>query len=296
MTDDPIADRKRHLLQFPSPFPDEPGTVRVLVSTEGQGAEGQLDELRRGISGRPFIIDHAQTRSLFFSLDAIQSAMCVDDPEALLAAYTRKMMAFLLFTPAPRHVLMVGLGGGSLAKFCYRNLPHTRITVVEIDAEVIALRDAFAIPRDDDRLEIVHEDGAEFLETTATTSDIILIDAFDAHGLAPSLATSDFFENARRRLTPDGVLVMNFSGQKSRYVVHVENLRATFAGRVRLVPVLGEDNLLLFAFNNPCWIELPELLQQRAVSLEKDVGLAFSRYLDRLRASDILGTRHQLVT
>jgi hypothetical protein len=27
----------------------------------------------------------------------------------------------------------IGLGGGSLAKFCYRHLPNSRITVVEIN-------------------------------------------------------------------------------------------------------------------------------------------------------------------
>ena len=50
-------------------------------------------------------------------------------------AYTRAMMAFLLFAPAPREVLMVGLGGGSVALFVHEHLPRTRITVVELDPE-----------------------------------------------------------------------------------------------------------------------------------------------------------------
>ena len=52
--------------------------------------------------------------------------MSLDEPDALVTAYTRKMMAFLLFNPAPKRIAMVGLGGGSLAKFCYRNLPKPR--------------------------------------------------------------------------------------------------------------------------------------------------------------------------
>ncbi len=73
------------------------------------------------------------------------------------------MMCFALFAPRPRHILMVGLGGGSLAKFCYRHFPHTRITVLEISAEVIALRDAFHVPPDDARLRIVHADAADYI-------------------------------------------------------------------------------------------------------------------------------------
>lgn len=95
---------------------------------------------------KPFVVDDGTTRQLLFSLDFIQSSMRLDDPCALDFAYTRKMMACLLFVPTPEHLLMVGLGGGSLAKFCHRHLPQTRITVLEIDPDVIALGRAFAGP------------------------------------------------------------------------------------------------------------------------------------------------------
>ena len=48
--------------------------------------------------------------------EAIQSAMRMDDPFALELDYTRCMMAFLLFHPQPRRALMIGLGGGSIAR------------------------------------------------------------------------------------------------------------------------------------------------------------------------------------
>jgi spermidine synthase len=55
------------------------------------------------------------------------------------------MMGFLLFRHEPREILMFGLGGGSLAKYCHRHLPAARIRV-EIDSDVIAFRDQFAVP------------------------------------------------------------------------------------------------------------------------------------------------------
>jgi hypothetical protein len=87
-------------------------------------------------------------------------------------------------------------------------------------------------------------------------------------------------------MTPDGVLVMNLSGIKSRYVAHITSAQAAFAGPVRLVPVDGEDNVLLFAFGQQQAAALPDLLQQRARYLERRFGLAFSRYLARLRADE----------
>src|SRR5258705_7908858 len=85
-------------------------------------------------------------RHLHVGGDAIQSSMRLDDPFALALDYTRCMMAFLLFHPAPREALMIGLGGGSLAKFFHRRLRPTRVRVVELDERVVrAARTQFAL-------------------------------------------------------------------------------------------------------------------------------------------------------
>ena len=86
-----------------------------------QSNPGRLYErMMTGRYDKPFIVDDGCTRQLYFSGCFVQSSMRLDDPFDLDFAYTRKMMAFLLFVPDPGHVLMVGLGGGSLAKFCHR--------------------------------------------------------------------------------------------------------------------------------------------------------------------------------
>src|SRR5471032_1723869 len=133
----------------------------------------------------PLVITRGDIRTLEFRPGEIQSEMRLSRPCHLSLAYLRAMMMFVLFVPRPRHVLMIGLGGGSLAKFCYRHLPRTRISVVEINPDVIALREAFAIPEDDQRFEIINDDGATFLAKGRARPDIILVDAFDAMGVAP---------------------------------------------------------------------------------------------------------------
>jgi spermidine synthase len=292
MTDDFTGDRKLRLIEVPNPLL-EPGTLR-LIEPEGGFSSEELDRLREGTLGRPFMIDSGTLRHLFFDTASTQSSMRLDEPDALVTAYTRKMMAFLLFVPEPRHLLMIGLGGGSLAKFCYRHLPRTRISVVEINADVIALREHFAVPADDDRFQIIHEDGAAFLASTSATPDVILIDAFDELGVAPSLASPDFYHRVGQCLTPEGVLVMNLSGQKSRYPFHIECLRAAFAGAVLLVPVEADNNVLLFAFKQPQLSELPDTLYHRAADLEHGLGLEFSRFLNKLRGGHLLGTARDL--
>ncbi len=107
----------------------------------------------------------------------------------------------------------------------------------------------------------------------------------------PRSPRSDFYERASRCLTPDGLLVMNLSGQRSRYVAHIDKLRAAFPGVIRVVPVDGDDNVLLFVFRHRMLADLPDFLRRRAAYLEQGLGLEFSRYLERLRAADILEAR-----
>src|SRR3954471_11878845 len=109
------------------------------------------------------IAEEGGVRSLHIGGLAIQSAMRLSSPDELELHYTRAMMSFLLFSPQPEHILMIGLGGGSIAKFLHRRMPASRTTVVEIRREVAtAARAYFSLPDDDDRLSVVIADGARY--------------------------------------------------------------------------------------------------------------------------------------
>src|SRR5678809_13316 len=126
--------RKIHWIEFESPWACQPGTVRVIQPEPHVSREDLSNRAWRNELSKPYIFDTLFERRMHFTNDATQSAMLFADPDALIAQYTRKMMAFLLFNPNPKHIVMIGLGGGSLAKFCYRHLPGSKITVVEINA------------------------------------------------------------------------------------------------------------------------------------------------------------------
>ena len=103
--------------------------------------------------------------------------------------YTRVMMAGLLFMPQPKTLAMIGLGGGSLPKYCHQHLADTHITVVEINPHIIALRDDFAIPPDSTRFQILCGDGANYVADQTGKLDMLMVDDFDKNGQAPSLCT-----------------------------------------------------------------------------------------------------------
>jgi spermidine synthase len=266
------------LLDLDNPWSPGTGKVRVFEDLSLSHDELRL-RLYYDAIRRPYIIEDNGERRLHFTQASVQSVMSLQDPDALVAAYTRKMMAFLLYNPQPAHILMLGLGGGSLAKFCYRHLPDTRITVVEINRDVIALRDEFCIPRDDARLHIVHDDAARYLRRLRTRFDVILVDAFDDEGIARSLPQSDFYAQSASHLSWNGMLVMNLAGHDNdRYV---DNLRAAllaFTGIV-LVPVRSDDNLVLYAHKRSMPRTITQDLLASAVRLQAHLQLEFPRFL-----------------
>ena len=64
-------------------------------------------------------------------MSAIQSRMHLQRPDALELEYTRMVMGWLMLRPAAQSLAMIGLGGGSIAKFCHRHLPRTTMLVVQ---------------------------------------------------------------------------------------------------------------------------------------------------------------------
>jgi spermidine synthase len=218
-------------------------------------------------------------RLLEFQPGQVQSAMRLSRPDALVLSYNRAMMCFVLFHPKPEHIVMVGLGGGSLAKFCYRHLPHCRITVLELDPAVIALREQFAIPRDNARFRVIQADAAAYMAQLAGSADVLLVDGFDADGLPPALGSASFYADCRRALRPGGVLVANIFSYDPHYRAMLKRLRQEFGGRLCAFSGIAGNNHIVFAVQDGG--RSPALAMQQRVA--RSGGLALP-LLNRLLA------------
>ena len=222
-------------------------------------------------------------RTLHVGGEAIQSSMRLEDPYALALDYTRCMMAFLLFHPEPREALMIGLGGGSLAKFVYKYLKKTSVRIIELDPRIVAAaREHFALPRDDSRLRVEIGDGAEALAPECC--DVLVVDAFEDELHVPRLASAEFYDGAFLALTEPGALVVNFMNDDPRLDQTLQRLERAFGGAVAAMPALYDPNIVAFALKGmPGSISWNEL-RERAVRFETKLGLPFMRYVSRLRA------------
>lgn len=224
-------------------------------------------------------------RLLHLGGPAVQSAMRIRAPFELELEYTRAMMAYELFHPAAREVALIGLGGGSIAKFIHQRLPHVRLTALEVNPDVVAAaRSYFMLPADDERLQVCVADGAAYVHRQRETLDVLMVDGYDAERIVEDLASPDFYRACLTALRPGGVAVFNLWGTDRRFETYRRRLEAAFGGRMLLLPAEQKGNVVVFCFKPP----LPDLgflpLRGRAERCQRDLGLEFPRFLDRLRS------------
>ncbi len=237
-------------------------------------------------SGEAFVHQHRRTVSLLFDISAIQSEMHLDHPDYLTLAYTKAMMGFLLFNNSPRLIAMIGLGGGSLPKYCHRYLPDTAIVVVDNDPQVIALRDAFCLPPDDARLQVLCRDGVDMVAQADAEYDVLMVDGFDKQGQPPQLCSQAFYDSCAVSLAQDGIMVVNLLGDKDDVELYADRIRRSFDGAVIAIDVPDSNNKIVFACKGGL-LDSPDqtvIGRLRALELQHDIAL-------RLTARNILQQR-----
>jgi spermidine synthase len=267
--------------EIPSPFETAPGSV-LLADPPQANVRKLRAMLLDETYPKPFVIDDGELITLYFNIRLMQSIMRIDTPNTLEWRYTQKMMSFLLFNPSPKRIALIGMGGGSLVKFCHHRLPASHITAVELDPDVIAFRDIFRVPPDGPRLEVLQSDGAEYLAHAKKGIDVLLVDAFDAVGLAPALGNREFLESAFAKLSANGQLIMNLAGDKRRYRRLLIDVREVFDGRVIVVPVRGDGNSVLLAFKDARFRPNWRRLHAQAKALKEQFELDFPDYADKI--------------
>jgi spermidine synthase len=241
---------------------------------------GKLLGARKAIE----IVEEGGVRVLQIGGNAIQSAMRLDAPDRIELDYVRAMMAFLLFHPSPREVLLVGLGGGSMARFIHQRMPQTRVTVVEIDPGVVTVaRRYFRFPEEDARLEIVIGDGAEVVPQRPASCDVLVVDGFVDGNPAKGLCTQSFYDSAFAALRPGGVMVANFMSDDKRIETHCGRIAESFGRSPTLLLAEEEDNFIAFTLRGgPPRIPWAEL-KARARAARRLFDLPLEKCLADLR-------------
>lgn len=128
------------------------------------------------------VVENSISRSLYFGSPVEQSRYYLNAPMTLALEYQETLFHELSrFTEkkAPSSVLMLGLGGGSLASHFHTLHPKCQQTVVELRQEVIDIAyDYFNLPNVPE-INIIQADALTFVMQCQQQFDIIIVDLFD---------------------------------------------------------------------------------------------------------------------
>jgi spermidine synthase len=135
----------------------------------------------------------------------------------------------------------------------------------------------------------VVRDAIEHVALVAERHDVVMLDAFDPQGVAPTLCNRGFYADVRGCLDRHGVLVANLVGDKSERAAHLAMIRKGFGDNVLLLPLPDDGNHVVFAFRDPGFEPRWRWIAEQAGAMRARYGLDFPAFAAKLERSRKLG-------
>ena len=198
--------------------------------------------------------------------DLLQSVLDFHNPLHLVSEYTQAMLLGLVWQNQPQRIYIAGFGGGRIPLVLHHYLPETVIECADIDPIAIeAATQCFGV-QFDSRLTATIQDGREYLEQQKPDPlyDIIMTDVFFGNGYFPHrLATKEFYQLCEKRLSSDGVVLVNVLQRDEFYAEKIKTFQTVFS-QVCVCP----------------WKDINSvLIGSNSAILEKDEIVARAKYL-----------------
>ncbi len=258
---------------------------KILYDKTTPYYDGEVIFSTRDSYGDIVVVENERLRTLHFGSSARQSAISLNYPEKLELSYCRAMLAGFLFRPEPRSVLILGLGGGSLAKFMLERVGLLKVEAVELRKTVVQLaHDYFSLPKDRHLSTNVISAEEFLLRKTSVKYDTIFIDLFNHNGMAPALLSENFFDHCRNKLSSKGILSINlWGGRKTPQLEKVKiRMQKTFGEQIYFLPIPQRGNVIAILLNFQARRFNKEMQQERAARLESKYQIEFVEFVNKL--------------
>jgi spermidine synthase len=207
-----------------------------LLSLVNSGLKGeknsQIVETIQSPYGEISIVDEADARLLLID-GAVHSAVDLKTQKPLYP-YVDVMDLAADFFESPGNLLLIGLGGGGIARNYYAK--GWLVESVEIDPVVVdAAYNYFGLR--DYESEVYTGDGREYLYFTESEYDLVILDAYGSSTIPFHLVSKEAFELIKSRLIEGGIVALNVQSIGWRSEI-VKTICATLESVFRNVMVL----------------------------------------------------------
>jgi len=256
--------------------------VGIAVESTARPPQGEHVVMqRKGRFGDVFVVDEGDRRSLRFGAadGDEQSALLQSQPGRPALEYVRATLEGVCWAPADR-VLVLGLGGGGMARLLRRHRRHVHVDAVDIDPVVVELAHShFQLRKNDPRLRVVVDDAGAFVDRARAQLqtpqgknagyDAIVVDAYGSDEYPLHLGTKSFFQKLRQLVERQkGRVVFNLAVTAPTETRLLNDLRSVFAHCWRQtmptdgnVVVVASAHKLDLASARAQWARTPNMLR-----------------------------------
>ncbi|MGF6950586.1 spermidine synthase [Neobacillus sp. B4I6] len=174
-------------------------------------------------------------RILQFSSDAVQGVINMEQPQCLVASYSRITVDLIdHYASHFKKGYIIGHGIGTVSSY----YSHKYLLTAEIDPLVVEVSKKY-FGYTGKNVEV--GDGQALLKTQeAQSQDIIFLDAYSSSEIPFHLTTKEFFTLTNEKLSDKGILIMNYIGKVSNDKL-LHTLYATISGIYPYVKLFATD-------------------------------------------------------
>lgn len=196
-----------------------------------------------------------------------QTATRLGDPDYIHYAYIRTALAAFAMVEQPvERVLLLGLGGGTLATYIQRHFPEVQVDVVEIDPLVVKTAKTYFGFEESAKMRVHIEDGRTYLRRNDAAYDVIILDAYKAGGIPFHLTTREFMQLVKRGLKGKGVAAAHLWGKYANKYIDAQIATMGEVFKQTYLFETGEGSFLVFNTLRQKWLD-PEQVAERGRDL-----------------------------
>lgn len=198
--------------------------------------------------GEILVIDNKMNRVLAFDPIYEQSCLNLKEPHIPAHEYCRIMLLVLAFVH-PKHVTILGLGGGSLLHALHYLIPQCTIHAIELRKKVHEVALNFFLMPIHPNINVVISDAQKAMhQSEEQSTQIIFADMYQKQGMDPFQIQKKFILQCHRILDNNGWLVVNYHQLPEHNSSFIQCLQRYFSELFAGLSHSG--NYILFARKN----------------------------------------------
>jgi len=223
---------------------------QVIADLDSQYDRIWITEIAKKSTGEKYKVLQVNT--------AIESYIDIDTGK-MGAKYLEYYDLFNYYNKGANNILMIGGAGYTYPMHFLKTYSDKNIDVIEIDEKMTQIaKEHFGLTIDD-RLNIYHQDGRNYINSSSNKYDIILVDAFKGDVVPFQLTTLEAVTNMNKMLNNNGIVMANvissIEGENSKFLdLEYQTFKKVFE-EVKVFYVNNEDpntvqNIMLIGFKD----------------------------------------------